>query len=57
MLTELRPSQVTGEAQGTDASLDTFIQHLNKGPSAARVSGVETDAMDVKQGEEGFRQK
>jgi len=32
----------------------TFITHLNKGPSAARVERVERRDEDVKEGEAGF---
>jgi hypothetical protein len=46
--------QVTGEAQGDEKSLGQFVQHLNKGPSAARVSNVEKSDIATKEGEKGF---
>lgn len=48
--------QVTGEAQGDDNQIQQFTQWLNKGPSAARVTGVEQSEIDPKQGESGFKQ-
>ncbi|KAF2876574.1 Acylphosphatase-like domain-containing protein [Massariosphaeria phaeospora] len=48
---------VRGEAQGSDDALDEFIQHLNKGPPAAHVSGVEHSDMAEKAGESGFEVK
>jgi len=48
--------KVTGEAQGEQSSLDKFVQHLNKGPSAAKVQKVDTKEVSVKQGESGFSQ-
>ncbi|EKG21200.1 Acylphosphatase-like protein [Macrophomina phaseolina MS6] len=47
---------VTGEAQGDDKKIQEFVQWLNKGPSAARVSGVEHSDIEPKQGEDGFKQ-
>ncbi|KAB2574078.1 Acylphosphatase-like protein [Lasiodiplodia theobromae] len=47
---------VTGEAQGDDNQIQQFTQWLNKGPSAARVTGVEQSEIDPKQGESGFKQ-
>jgi acylphosphatase len=46
--------QVQGEAQGTADQLKEFVQHLNKGPSAASVSGVEHNDISSKSGESGF---
>lgn len=46
--------QVQGEAQGTADQLKEFVQHLNKGPSAASVSGVEHNDISSKSGENGF---
>lgn len=51
-----RKYQVTGEAQGEKASLSQLMQHLNKGPSAARVSNVEQSDIATKDGEKGFSQ-
>ncbi|KAF2195096.1 Acylphosphatase [Zopfia rhizophila CBS 207.26] len=48
---------VQGEAQGSDDAIKAFVQYLNKGPSAARVSGVEQSEISPKQGESGFSQK
>ncbi|KAF2760014.1 acylphosphatase [Pseudovirgaria hyperparasitica] len=47
---------VVGEAQGDSSSLQKFEQFLNKGPSAARVSGVEKTDLEVKEGESQFHQ-
>jgi acylphosphatase len=46
--------QVQGEAQGSDDAIKEFVQHLNKGPSAASVSGVEHSEISTKSGESGF---
>jgi acylphosphatase len=48
------PPQVQGEAQGSDDAIQAFVQHLNKGPSAASVSGVEHSEISTKAGESGF---
>ncbi|KAF3010606.1 hypothetical protein E8E13_002870 [Curvularia kusanoi] len=48
---------VQGEAQGTDDQIMKFVQYLNKGPSAASVSGVEHNDISVKSGESGFNVK
>ncbi|KZM23470.1 Acylphosphatase [Ascochyta rabiei] len=45
---------VQGEAQGSEDKIKEFIQHLNKGPSAASVSGVEHNDISSKSGESGF---
>ncbi|EOD46188.1 acylphosphatase family protein [Neofusicoccum parvum] len=47
---------VIGEAQGDGAQIQKFVQWLNKGPSAAKVCGVEQSEIDLKQGESGFKQ-
>jgi acylphosphatase len=49
--------QVQGEAQGTDDAIKQFVQHINKGPSAASVSGVEHAEISTKPGESGFSVK
>ena len=49
-------AQVTGEAQGDQSSLDKFVQHLNMGPSAAKVSKVDQKEISPKEGESGFSQ-
>jgi acylphosphatase len=46
--------QVQGEAQGSDDAIKEFVQHLNKGPSAASVSDVQHDEISTKSGENGF---
>lgn len=48
--------QVIGEAQGSQSSLDKFVQHLNMGPRAASVSKVEQNDIDTKEGESSFSQ-
>ncbi|KAF1832421.1 Acylphosphatase [Decorospora gaudefroyi] len=45
---------VTGEAQGSEDKLKEFVQHLNKGPSAASVHQVEQKDIDTKSGESSF---
>jgi hypothetical protein len=50
-------TQVQGEAQGSDDAIKQFVQHLNKGPSAASVSGVEHSDISTKSGESGFNVK
>ncbi|EGP86892.1 uncharacterized protein MYCGRDRAFT_44206, partial [Zymoseptoria tritici IPO323] len=47
---------VIGEAQGSQSSLDKFVQHLNMGPRAASVSKVEQNDIDTKEGESSFSQ-
>ena len=47
--------QVQGEAQGSDDAIKQFVQHLNKGPSASSVSGVEQSDISTKSGESDFR--
>ncbi|KAJ9648747.1 hypothetical protein H2199_000660 [Coniosporium tulheliwenetii] len=44
---------VQGEAQGNESSLKKFVEHLNKGPSAADVNKVETSEIEPKQGRAG----
>jgi hypothetical protein len=46
--------QVQGEAQGSADALKNFVQQLNKGPSAASVSGVEQSDISTKYGESDF---
>jgi len=46
--------KVQGEAQGSDDAIKEFVQHLNKGPSAASVSGVEQSEISTKSGESDF---
>lgn len=50
-------AQVQGEAQGSEDALKEFVQHLNQGPSHARVTGVEQSDISTKSGESGFHQK
>jgi acylphosphatase len=52
-----RFAQVQGEAQGTADQVKEFVQYLNKGPSAASVSGVEHNDISVKSGESSFNVK
>ena len=53
----INPQQVTGEAQGSHESVNKFVEHLNKGPPAASVSGVEHSEIEKKEGESGFHVK
>lgn len=48
---------VTGEAQGTYETINKFVGHLNKGPPAASVTGVEHSEIENKEGEAGFKVK
>ncbi|TID22061.1 hypothetical protein E6O75_ATG10855 [Venturia nashicola] len=45
---------VKGEAQGSEDALKEFVSHLNKGPPAASVTGVEHGNVESKDGETGF---
>ncbi|KAL1586165.1 hypothetical protein WHR41_04852 [Cladosporium halotolerans] len=47
---------VSGEAQGDQSSLSQFVQHLNSGPPAAKVSKVDQNDVAAKEGESGFSQ-
>ncbi|KAK4498278.1 hypothetical protein PRZ48_010936 [Zasmidium cellare] len=47
---------VVGEAQGSESSLDKFVQHLNMGPTHAKVSKVDQKDIDTKDGESKFEQ-
>ncbi|GIZ48923.1 hypothetical protein CKM354_001196600 [Cercospora kikuchii] len=47
---------VVGEAQGSSSNLDKFVQHLNMGPRAAKVSKVDQKDIDTKDGESSFEQ-
>ncbi|KAL1609597.1 hypothetical protein SLS59_001104 [Nothophoma quercina] len=53
-VTNASDGTVQGEAQGSADQLKEFVQHLNKGPSAASVSGVEHNDISSKSGESGF---
>jgi acylphosphatase len=46
--------QVQGEAQGSEDKIKEFVQHLNKGPSAASVSKVDHSDISTKDGESSF---
>ncbi|KAF7197331.1 Acylphosphatase [Pseudocercospora fuligena] len=48
---------VVGEAQGSSSNLDKFVQHLNMGPRAAKVSNVEQKDIGSKEGESKFDQR
>ena len=50
-------SQVQGEAQGSHEAIKGFVQHLNKGPPAANVTGVEHSDVSTQSGESGFNVK
>lgn len=47
-------SQVQGEAQGSEDKINEFVQHLNKGPSAASVSKVDQSEISTKCDESSF---
>ncbi|KAM3081161.1 hypothetical protein ACMFMG_005115 [Clarireedia jacksonii] len=40
--------KVTGEVQGPTSEISKFVDDLNQGPSAAKVTGVEQKELDVK---------
>ncbi|KAK3207878.1 hypothetical protein GRF29_96g702335 [Pseudopithomyces chartarum] len=46
--------RVQGEAQGSSNAIEEFVQHLNKGPSAASVKGVEHNDISTKSDESSF---
>ena len=46
--------QVTGEAQGDEASLEKFLGDLSKGPSLAEVEKVEKKEISTEQNESFF---
>ena len=54
-VTNASDGSVQGEAQGSDDAIKQFVQHLNKGPSASSVSGVEQSDVSTKSGESDFR--
>ena len=51
-----RDGSVVGEAQGPEEDLNKLVGHLNKGPPAASVDGVEQKDISTKSGETGFGQ-
>ncbi|KAM0696429.1 hypothetical protein Q7P36_003675 [Cladosporium allicinum] len=51
-----KDGSVTGEAQGEQSALSQFVQLLNKGPPAARVSTVDHSDIATKEGEKGFNE-
>ena len=53
-VTDTGISQVQGEAQGSEDKLNEFVQHLNKGPSAASVSKVDQSEISTKSDESSF---
>ena len=42
--------QVTGEAQGSEDSIQSFLKELNSGPRAAHVVKVEKEEIKIKVG-------
>ncbi|KAJ4303680.1 hypothetical protein N0V90_002581 [Kalmusia sp. IMI 367209] len=53
-VTNVSDGTVQGEAQGSADAIKEFVQHLNKGPSAASVNGVEQSDISTKSGEGSF---
>jgi acylphosphatase len=47
-------SQVAGEAQGDESSLQKFVKDIKEGPKHAHVVKVEKTLMDPKEGESSF---
>jgi len=43
------------EVQGPSSVVDELVRWLHEGPPHARVDGVQEDAVDVREGEAGFR--
>jgi acylphosphatase len=52
--TDAHTHQVQGEAQGSEDKIKEFVQHLNKGPSAASVYKVDQSDISTKDGESSF---
>ncbi|KAL9583107.1 MAG: hypothetical protein Q9212_002901 [Teloschistes hypoglaucus] len=50
-------SQVEGEAQGDDESIEKLLKVLKSGPPAARVTKVDTSEIDAKEDESSFTVK
>ncbi|KAM0803516.1 Acylphosphatase-like domain-containing protein [Usnea florida] len=46
--------KVSGEAQGSEDSIKSFLKELNSGPSAAHVTKVEKEEITTKEGESSF---
>ncbi|KAH8724392.1 Acylphosphatase-domain-containing protein [Phaeosphaeriaceae sp. PMI808] len=49
-ITNASDGSVQGEAQGSDDAIKQFVDHLNKGPSAASVSAVDHFDISTKLG-------
>lgn len=47
-------NKVTGEAQGSEDSIKSFLKELNNGPRAAQVVKVEKEEIETKEGESSF---
>lgn len=47
-------NKVTGEAQGSEDSIKSFLKDLNNGPRAAQVVKVEKEEIRTKEGESSF---
>ena len=43
------------EVQGPPSAVDELVRWLHEGPPHARVDGVQEDAVDVRDGDAGFR--
>ncbi|KAF2240568.1 Acylphosphatase [Trematosphaeria pertusa] len=56
-VTNASDGTVQGEAQGSHEAIKEFVQHLNKGPPAANVTGVEHSDVSTQSGESGFNVK
>ncbi|KAH6648510.1 Acylphosphatase-like domain-containing protein [Truncatella angustata] len=46
--------QVEGEAQGPPDAINQFLKHIHDGPSHARVSKLDKEERQVKEGESKF---
>ncbi|KAL9099470.1 MAG: hypothetical protein Q9163_005033 [Psora crenata] len=53
-MTQQRPGQVIGEAQGSEDDLESYLTELNAGPRAAHVLQVDTEKLEVTDGESTF---
>ncbi|KAF2025406.1 Acylphosphatase [Setomelanomma holmii] len=53
-VTNASDGTVKGEAQGSSDAIKQFLEHINEGPSAARVTGVEHSEISTKSGESSF---
>ncbi|KAH7081821.1 Acylphosphatase-like domain-containing protein [Paraphoma chrysanthemicola] len=56
-VTNASDGSVRGEAQGSSDAIKQFLEHINEGPPAAKVTGVEHSEISTKTGESSFSVK